>query len=49
MPDIELSAGTIHYQDTGDHGPTVVFLHGADGPHPMAQSRARRCQSPTAR
>ena len=21
-------AGTIHYQDTGGHGPTVVFLHG---------------------
>ena len=28
MPDIELPAGTIHYQDTGGHGPTVVFLHG---------------------
>jgi pimeloyl-ACP methyl ester carboxylesterase len=28
MPDIELPAGTMHYQDTGGDGPTVVFLHG---------------------
>src|SRR5215471_8507245 len=27
MPQIELSAGTIEYQDTGD-GPAVVLLHG---------------------
>lgn len=28
MLDIELAAGTIHYEDTGGDGPTVVFLHG---------------------
>src|SRR4051794_39003905 len=28
MPEIELSAGTIEYQDTGGDGPTLVLLHG---------------------
>ncbi len=28
MPDLELSAGTIAYEDTGGVGPTVLFLHG---------------------
>jgi pimeloyl-ACP methyl ester carboxylesterase len=28
MPEIELSAGTIEYEDTGDSGPIVVLLHG---------------------
>jgi len=28
MPDVELSAGTIKYQDTGGSGPVVVLLHG---------------------
>jgi pimeloyl-ACP methyl ester carboxylesterase len=28
MPEIELSAGPIEYQDTGGDGPTVVLLHG---------------------
>jgi pimeloyl-ACP methyl ester carboxylesterase len=28
MPDIELSAGTITYEDTGGDGPTVVLVHG---------------------
>jgi pimeloyl-ACP methyl ester carboxylesterase len=28
MPEVELSAGTIEYQDTGGTGPTIVFLHG---------------------
>ncbi|MEU9642584.1 alpha/beta hydrolase [Streptomyces sp. NPDC048188] len=28
MPDIELSAGTIEYEDTGGEGPVVVLLHG---------------------
>ena len=28
MPDIELSAGSIEYEDTGGHGPVVVLLHG---------------------
>ncbi|KIF77182.1 alpha/beta hydrolase [Streptomyces sp. 150FB] len=28
MPEIELSAGTIHYEDTGGPGPVVVLLHG---------------------
>ncbi len=26
--ELELSAGTIQYQDTGGHGPVVVSLHG---------------------
>src|SRR5215831_15818835 len=25
---IELSAGTLDYEDTGDAGPVIVFLHG---------------------
>lgn len=28
MPDVELSAGTIEYEDTGGHGPVLVLLHG---------------------
>jgi pimeloyl-ACP methyl ester carboxylesterase len=28
MSEIELSAGTVDYQDTGGDGPTVVLLHG---------------------
>jgi pimeloyl-ACP methyl ester carboxylesterase len=28
MPEIELSAGVIDYQDTGGRGPVLVFLHG---------------------
>lgn len=28
MPEIEMSAGTIEYQDTGGDGPVVVLLHG---------------------
>ncbi len=28
MPEVELSAGTIAYEDTGGEGPAVVFLHG---------------------
>lgn len=28
MPEIQLSAGTIEYSDTGGDGPVVVFLHG---------------------
>jgi len=28
MPEVELSAGTIAYEDTGGEGPVVVFLHG---------------------
>ena len=28
MPEIELSAGTIAYEDTGGPGPVVVLLHG---------------------
>ena len=28
MAEIELSAGTIEYTDTGGHGPVLVFLHG---------------------
>ena len=28
MPDVELSAGTIEYEDTGGGGPVIVLLHG---------------------
>src|SRR3954469_6131119 len=28
VPEIELTAGTIEYEDTGGDGPIVVFLHG---------------------
>ncbi|MFE0810770.1 alpha/beta fold hydrolase [Streptomyces sp. NPDC058794] len=28
MPDIQLTAGTIEYEDTGGEGPVVVLLHG---------------------
>jgi pimeloyl-ACP methyl ester carboxylesterase len=28
MQEIELSAGTIEYEDTGGSGPVVVLLHG---------------------
>lgn len=28
MPEVELSAGTVHYEDTGGDGPVLVFLHG---------------------
>jgi pimeloyl-ACP methyl ester carboxylesterase len=28
MPEVELSAGTIDYQDTGGDGPAIVFSHG---------------------
>ena len=28
MPELELSAGTIDYEDTGGSGPTLVFQHG---------------------
>ena len=52
MPEIELSAGTVEYQDTGD-GPAVVLLHGLmmdaslwDGP--VADLSADyRCVAPT--
>ena len=28
MTEIELSAGTIEYEDTGGDGPVIVLLHG---------------------
>ena len=28
MPEVEMSAGTIEYQDTGGDEPVVVLLHG---------------------
>jgi pimeloyl-ACP methyl ester carboxylesterase len=53
MKQIELSAGTIEYEDTGGDGPTIVLLHGLmmdsslwDGP--MANLSAdHRCVAPT--
>lgn len=28
MPQVQTSAGTVHYHDTEGHGPVLVFLHG---------------------
>jgi pimeloyl-ACP methyl ester carboxylesterase len=28
MPEVQLSAGTVEYEDTGGEGPALVFLHG---------------------
>jgi pimeloyl-ACP methyl ester carboxylesterase len=53
MPEIELSAGVIEYQDTGGGGPVVVLLHGLlmDGSqwrHVVADLRSDyRCILPT--
>jgi pimeloyl-ACP methyl ester carboxylesterase len=53
MPELELSAGTIEYEDTGGDGPTIVFSHGLfmDGSqwrHVVADLRADyRCVLPT--
>jgi pimeloyl-ACP methyl ester carboxylesterase len=53
MPEIELSAGIIEYEDTGGSGPTVVLLHGLamDGSlwrHVVRELRAdHRCVVPT--
>ncbi|WP_045556067.1 alpha/beta fold hydrolase [Streptomyces sp. FxanaA7] len=38
MPHIELSAGTIDYQDTGGEGPVIVFSHGL----PMNETQWRK-------
>ena len=53
MKEIELSAGTVEYQDTGGDGPPLVLLHGLmmdsslwDGP--VADLSAdHRCVAPT--
>lgn len=53
MPEVELSAGTIEYEDTGGDGPVIVFLHGATidssvWRHVIASLRADyRCIAPT--
>ncbi|MEX0801062.1 MAG: alpha/beta hydrolase [Dehalococcoidia bacterium] len=53
MPEVDLSAGTIEYEDSGGGGPTVVFLHGLvmDGSlwrHVVADLRSDyRCVAPT--
>lgn len=53
MPELELSAGAIEYEDTGGDGPTIVFSHGLfmDGSqwrHVVADLRADyRCVLPT--
>jgi pimeloyl-ACP methyl ester carboxylesterase len=53
MPEVELSSGTIDYEDTGGDGPVVVMTHGLmmDGSlwrHVIASLRARyRCIAPT--
>jgi pimeloyl-ACP methyl ester carboxylesterase len=53
MPELELSAGTIEYEDTGGEGPAIVFSHGLfmDGSqwrHVVADLRRDyRCVLPT--
>jgi len=53
MPELELSAGTIEYEDTGGDGPVIVFVHGLimDGSlwrHVVAGLRGDyRCVLPT--
>ena len=53
MPEVELSAGTIEYEDTGGSGPVIVFGHGLmmDGSlwrHVVADLRRDyRCVLPT--
>jgi pimeloyl-ACP methyl ester carboxylesterase len=53
MPEVELSSGTIDYEDTGGDGPVVVMVHGLmmDGSlwrHVVASLRGRcRCIAPT--
>lgn len=53
MPEVELSAGTIEYEDTGGSGPAIVFVHGLvmDGSlwrHVVADLRRDyRCVLPT--
>jgi pimeloyl-ACP methyl ester carboxylesterase len=53
MPEVELSSGTIDYEDTGGSGPAVVFVHGLmmDGSlwrHVIAELRDEfRCVAPT--
>ena len=53
MNSIELSAGTIEFQDTGGPGPTIVFLHGlmmdaSLWDAPIADlADAHRCIAPT--
>lgn len=53
MPEIELSAGIIEYEDTGGSGPAIVLLHGLsmDGSlwrHVVRDLRAdHRCLVPT--
>src|SRR5215204_4956420 len=53
MPELELSAGIIEYEDTGGSGPVVVLLHGLamDGSlwrHVVRDLRAdHRCIVPT--
>jgi pimeloyl-ACP methyl ester carboxylesterase len=53
MPEVELSAGTIEYEDTGGSGPVVVLLHGLimDGSlwrHVVGDLRSTcRCVLPT--
>jgi pimeloyl-ACP methyl ester carboxylesterase len=53
VPTIELSAGTIDYEDTGGAGPTIVLLHGlmmdaSLWDEPIAQLEVdHRCVAPT--
>jgi pimeloyl-ACP methyl ester carboxylesterase len=52
MPEVELAAGTIDYEDSGGEGPPIVFIHGlSDSRHwrkVVAELRGEfRCVAPT--
>src|SRR5436189_5062369 len=53
MPELELSAGTIEYEDSGGSGPVLVMLHGllmdsSNWRHVVADLRSDyRCVAPT--
>ncbi len=52
MPEVELSAGTIEYEDTGGEHPTIVTVHGLSNSNHWRKvtallSPAYRCISPT--
>lgn len=52
MPEVELSAGVIEYEDTGGEGPTIVMVHGLSNSRHWRKvvtelSPEYRCVSPT--
>jgi pimeloyl-ACP methyl ester carboxylesterase len=48
VPDVQLQAGTIRYQDTGGSGPVVVLLHGLAMDGSLWRTSSTRCATSTA-